>query len=270
MSKNRRGGGGISSNERLTAWLLRWSPLLVFLLLALPLPAYFLLRSFTATENPGEYVLFALTSLGALSIFGAVAAFVVVLYRRFWERRLRERLAADGVTADELSLFAGELSEGQRRSLREMEAQNPLLADAYRETLAARITAARVLSRARGDAVLVEQRLQSASGLRAAGSAELVQDLEKDRARLERVGREADEHAREMDARLQMIEAIASRDASQAETEMALRRLGTVRENLPLGLEGVREEQHAREEIEQELRQLTATTAPPPEERPGT
>jgi uncharacterized membrane protein len=257
--------GRISSSERLTAWLLRWSPLLVFFVLALPLPAYFLLRYFTTTENPGEYMIFALTSLGVFSVFGLVAAFVVVLYRRLWERRLRERLAADGVTADELSLFTSELTPEQRRTLREMESRSPLLADAYRETLAARVTASRVLARARVDAALVERRLKTASSLQAAGRAELERDLQQDRARLERVEREADEHAGELDARLQMIEAIASRDASQAETELALRRLGSVRENLPLALNSVREQQQAREEVEQELRQLPT----PPEERPG-
>ena len=264
MAKNER-GGRLTSGDRLTGWLLRWSPLLAYLALTLPVPAYFLFRYFTATENPGEYMLFALTSLVVFSVFGIVAAGLVFLYRRFWERRLRERLAADGVTADELSLFAGELSAEQRRTLKEMEAQNPLLADAYRETLAARLTAARVLARAGGDAEQVERRLQSVSGLQAAGRAELVEDLHKDRLRLERVRREADEHAREMDARLQMIEAIASRDASQAETELALKRLGSVRENRPLTLDSIREEQQALEEIEQELRQLPA----PPEGRPG-
>ncbi|HJQ33341.1 MAG TPA: hypothetical protein VJ866_14230 [Pyrinomonadaceae bacterium] len=265
MSKR---GGRITSGDRLTARLLRWSPFLAFLVLALPLPAFFLLRYFTAAGNDAaEYMVLALTSLGLFSVFGLVAAFLVVLYRRFWERRLRERLASDGVTADELPHFASELTAEHRRALREMEAQNPLLADAYRETLAARLTATRVLARARDDAATVERRLQSVSNLQATGRAELEQDLQKDRARLERVEREADEHARELDARLQLIEAIASRDASQAETELALKRLGSVRENLPLTLQGVRDEQHAREEIEQELRQLTT---PPPEERPGT
>jgi hypothetical protein len=249
----------------LKAWLLRWSPLLVFLLVTLPLPAYFLFRYFTVATNPGEELLVALTSLGLFSVFGAVAAFIVYLYRRFWERSLRERLAADGVTADELSLFESELSAEQRRTLREMEARNPLLADAYRETLAARLTAARVLTRARGDAEQVERRLQSLSGLQAAGRAEVEDDLRKDRERLERVRREADEHAREMDARLQLIEAVASRDASQSETELALERLGTVRDNRPLALDSVRHHQAALEEIERELRQLPD----PPEQRPG-
>ena len=258
-------GNRLTSGDRLKALLLRWSPLLVFLLVTLPLPAYFLFRYFTVTENPGEELLVALTTLGLFSIFGAVAAFVVYMYRRFWERRLRERLGADGVTADELSLFESELAPGQRRTLREMDARNPLLADAYRETLAARLTAARVLARSRTDAEQVERRMQSLSGLRAKGRAEVEEDLRKDRERLERVRREADEHAREMDARLQLIEAVASRDASQAETELALKRLGSVRDNRPLALDSVRESQEALEEIEQELRQITT----PPEERPG-
>ena len=258
-------GSRLTSGDRLTGRLLRWSPLLAYLVLALPLPAYFLFRYLTAAENPGEYMLFAMTSLVVFSVFGIVAAALVFFYRRFWERRLRERLAADGVTADELSLFSGELSAAQRRTLKEMEARNPLLADAYRETLAARLTAARVFKRAGGDAEQVERRLQSVSGLQAAGRAELEEDLHRDRLRLERVQREADEHAREMDARLQLIEAVASRDASQAETELALKRLGTVRDNRPLALDSVRESQEALEEIEQELRRLPD----PPEPRPG-
>jgi uncharacterized membrane protein len=289
MSKQPR-NNRISSGERLKAQLLRWSPLLVFLVLTLPLPAYFLFRYFTVSENPGEYMLFALTSLGVFAVFGLVAAFAVVLYRKFWEKRLRERLATDGVTADELALFTSELSAGQRRALKEMEARNPLLAGAYRETLAARVTAARVLARARIDAALVARRLDDASGLQATGRAALEQDLQSDRTRLGRVEREADAHVREMDARLQMIEAMASRDESHAETELALRRLGSVRENLPLGLAEARQEQQAREEVEHELRaeqelrveqtsrveqasraeQGARELTTPPEERPGT
>jgi hypothetical protein len=258
-------GQRLTPGDRLKAWALRWSPLLVFLLVTLPLPAYFLFRYFTATENPGEELLVAFTTFGLFAVFGLVAAFLVVMYKRLWERRLRERLAADGVTADELALFESELSKEQRRTLREMEARNPLLADAYRETLAARLTAARVLARARTDAEQVERRMQALSGLQARGRAEVEEDLRQDRERLERVRREADEHAREMDARIQLIEAVASRDASQAETELALKRLGTVRDNRPLTLDSVREGQQALAEIEQEMRQRPD----PPEPHPG-
>jgi uncharacterized membrane protein len=254
----------MTAGERMKSRLLTWSPLVAFLLLALPLPAYFLFRYFTATENVGEYMLFALTSLGLFSLFGLVAAFAVVFYKRLWERKLRERLAADGVTAEELRWFESELTDEQRRSLREMEARKPLLAGAYRETLAARVTAARVLASARRDAVLVERRIRTAEGFQTSNRAELEQGLRKDSERLSRVEVEAAEHLNEMDARLLIIESLASRDASEAETETALRRLGSARENLPLGLEGLREELDAREEIERELREL-----PPPQSRPG-
>lgn len=262
---------GMTAGERLKSKLLTWSPLLAFLLLALPLPAYFLFRYFTATENVGEYMIFALTSLGVFSIFGLVAAFAVVFYRRVWERNLRERLAADGVTAEELRWFESELSEEQRRALRAMEARKPLLAGAYRETLAARVTAARVLASARRDAQLVERRIRTAEGFQTSNRAELEQGLRRDRERLSRVEGEAAGHLSEMDARLLLIESLDSRDASEAETETALKRLGSVRENLPLGIEGLREEQEAREEVERELRQQKELRElPPPQSRPGT
>lgn len=255
MSLNRR-DKNLTAGERLTARLLRWSPLVVFLALALPLPAYFLFRYFTATEGVGEYLILAMTSLAASAFFGLIAALLVFIYRRFWERRLRERLATDGVTENELSWFVSELSAEQRRALKEMEQRNPLLADAYRETLAARITARRVLERARRDAAAVENRLTSASQLQAANRAELERGLQKDRERLSRVERDAIEHFQETEARLQLIEAMANRDASQTETELALQRLGSARDNVPLGLTTVQQEQEAREEIEKELREL--------------
>jgi hypothetical protein len=248
-----------TAGERAKAWLLRWSPLFVFLLLALPLPAYFFFRYFTATEAVGEYLLLALTSLGVASFFGLLAALAVVFYRRLWERRLRDRLASDGVTADELSWFTPELTAAERRSLKHLSAQNPLLADAYRETLAARLTAARLLAHARAEAAAVERRLQSAAALPAESRRQLEDDLHEDRARLARVQGEAAEHHREAEARLQTIEAMAERDASRDETELALQRLGSLRENVPLGLTAARLEQEARDEVEREMRELSTS-----------
>jgi hypothetical protein len=250
-----------TAGERAKDWLLRWSPLFVFLLLALPLPAYFFFRYFTATEAVGEYLLLALTSLVVASFFGLLAALAVVFYRRLWERRLRDRLASDGVTADELSWFTPELTAAERRSLEHLSAQNPLLADAYRETLAARLTAARLLAHSRSEAAAVERRLQSAAALPAESRRQLEDDLHEDRARLARVQTEAAEHHREAEARLQTIEAMAERDASHAETELSLQRLGSLRENIPLGLTAARLEQEARAEVEREMRELSKNDA---------
>lgn len=269
MSRD-RSDGKMSARERATASFLRWLPWLAFLVCALPLTAYFIFQYFTATEAVGEYMLFALTSLGIGSLVGLLAAGLAFLYRRSWERGLREKLAAGGVTADHLPLFENELTAGQRRALKEMEAQNPLLADAYRETLAASLTAARVLSAARRDERAVNERLKAAAGLQSSGRAQLEEDLRGDRARLERVVREATEHRAEIETRLQSIEAIASRRASQAETELALRRLGSVREHAPLSLETARLESEMLEEVEQELRrsqsqmrELPSSSQPP-------
>jgi hypothetical protein len=246
----------MTARERLTAQLLRYAPWLAFLLISLPLPLYFLLRSFAETTQPGEYVLFAMTSFAVGSLAGLLVVIALLFYRWRWERSLRDRLAADGVTASELPLFMSELTAEQRRTLKEMERQSPLLADAYRETLAAHLTAARVLSRTRRDSVAVERRLRNASALPAANRAELERDLQRDRARLERVAREASEHDSAVQARLQTIEAMAGRDVSEAEIERALLRLGSVREQEPLGLTNARLEREAREQVEQELKEL--------------
>jgi len=247
--------GKMSSGERLTAGFLRWLPWLAFLVCSLPLTSYFLYQFFMATENAGEYMLFALTSLGLGSLVGLFAALFVVLYRIRWEKRLREKLAADGVTADELSWFTSELTVAQRRALKAMEAQNPLLADAYRETLAARVTASRVLAAARRDTAVVRRRLRDASRLQSSGRARLEEDLQKDHARLERIARETNGHQAEIETRLQAIEALASRRASEAETEVALLRLGSVRAHTPHTLESGRAESEARAEVDQELRE---------------
>lgn len=246
----------MTAGEKLTAKLLSVAPWLAFLLVSLPLPLYFLLRSFAETTQAGEYVIFALTSLAAGSFVGLFVVLALLLYRRSWERRLKDRLASDGVTASELSHFMSELTAEQRRALKEMEAQSPLLADAYRETLAARVTVARVLSRARRDTEAVHRRLRNAATLPPANRAELERNLQRDRERLERVAREAFEHHAAVEARLQTIEAMAGRDTSEAEIERALLRLGSVREHEPLGLTNARREREAREQVEQELRDL--------------
>jgi hypothetical protein len=80
-------------------------------------------------------------------------------------------------------------------------------------------------------------------------------ELRADRTRLEEVKLEATERRAEAEARLQMIEAAASRGASWAETNIALNRLSTTREQIPLALEAARQEQQALEESEKMLRE---------------
>src|SRR5206468_3141561 len=142
----------------------------------------------------------------------------LLMYRRRWTRDLRARLASDGITADEVGFFLNELTSGEKRSLREMERQQPLLADAYRETLALRLNASRLTTRARRDLLQVERRINRARYLNAPDTSVLLAELSRDRERLERLKQEGASRRAEAEARLQMIEAAASRGASWTET----------------------------------------------------
>lgn len=247
--------GKITSGERLMASVLRWAPWLAFFLVALPVPIYFLTKYFSSVPDAALNILFALTSLAVGSIIGFAVTLFLLYYRRHWAQRVRDRVAADGVTAEELPWFMTELTPAERQALKEIEARNPLLADAYRETLASRITATRVVANAKRELLLVERRLNRAGYIEGADTTSLREELRTDRERLEQIRTEGSERRAEAEARLQMIEAASSRGASWAETNIALNRLSTTREQIPLALEAARLEQQMLEESEKALRE---------------
>jgi hypothetical protein len=250
--RNRR----LTVKERTTLFFLQYAPWLAFLVIALPVPLYFLFRYFNAAtgSEAGEFMLIAMSTLAGGAILGLFVVVALLLYRRQWEKKLRNRLAADGVTSDELQWFEGELTKAERRTLREIEGRNLLLADAYRDTLAARLTATRVAANARREVLAVERRMRDTSRLQAAGLATLEQDLRSDRERLARIEAEATERRAQAEARLLMIEAAAGRDATEEQTRIALQRLELAEAQVPYPLETARLEREAREEIELELR----------------
>jgi len=249
-------GSRLTAKERATLLLLRYAPWLAFIIIALPVPFYFLLRYFGAASGSeaGEFMLLAMTTLAAGSILGLIVVVLLLFYRRQWEKRLRNRLAADGVTSDELPWFTAELTKAERRTLREIKGRNLLLADAYQETLASRLTATRVAAHARREARDVERRIKQTAQLHTAERATMEKELHSDRERLARIEAEATERRAQAEARLLMIEAAAGRNASDAETRIALQRLELAREQVPYSLESAQLEREARDNIEQELR----------------
>lgn len=238
----------LESTDRMTAALLRWSPWLIFLLLAFPAPFYFLWRYFTASEDVAVYMLLALSSLAIGSMLGLFVVALFFLYRKYWERKLRDRLASDGITTDELVWFRSELTSTERRALKQLDEQNLLLADAYRETLAARLTASRMIAKSGREIGLVDRRLREAVRLQGTDSKVLREELQSDRERLQRISQEAKTHLVDAETRLRMIEATASRGANEAETRIALERLGLTRGQTPYALEAARLELEAREQ----------------------
>jgi len=248
----------LTERDRAFAALLGWLPLIAFLVTATPLPLYFLFRYFTVAEGAGEYMLFALAASFFGSIAGLLAAMVMLLYRRLWTNRLRERLASDGVTADELDWFKSELTPHERRTLKQIKRQHAALADAYSETLAARITASQVHKHAARELRLIERRIVRAAKLKTAEAGTLAQELRADRARLSSIKQSAAEQRSETEARLQTIEAAASRSNTHSLTAQSLDRLKTTLAQTPLALESARLSQELNERANDELRTLSS------------
>ena len=252
MSRN---DARLTAGERLTLRLLQVAPWLAFLLLALPAPVYFFLRYLAAEEAPGEWLLVAMTTFGVGAVAGLFVAALIVTYRIIWMRRLRERLSADGVTSAELRYFTRELTRAERRALGEIERQHPALAEAYRDTLAARLTATRLLARTGREAERVERRMADTARVESAERPRLEAELRGDRERLARVAEEARAREAQAETRLRAIEAAAARGASLQETGIALERLELADAYNARALEEARHEAEARAEVERELRE---------------
>jgi hypothetical protein len=151
--------------------------------------------------------------------------------------RLRDRLATDGITANEVRWFSAELSSEERTVWEDLKRKNPMLADAYCETLAARLTATRIVARARGATLKVERQITRTRNLSGIDTSALLNDLHSDRQRFELIRSEATVRLSEAKARLQTIEAAANRSLNESETELMLRRLSAAQEQFPLALE---------------------------------
>ena len=249
--------GKLTTKDRRMARIWSSVPWLALLAVTFGPPAALALI-YLLTGGTTMYLLLTLSAF-PFSLIAAIIITVVLLFlRRRWAKHVRDRLASDGITADEVDWFLPELTSGEKRALRSMEKQQPLLADAYRETLALRLNATRLAANARRELLLVERRINRARYLNAPDTAVLMEELNRDRVRLEGLKQEGSSRRAEAEARLQMIEAAASRGASWAETNFMLQRLDEGRRHVPLGLETERARQQIREDSERELRKELA------------
>lgn len=243
--------GKLKTGDERVARLLSWIPWLSFLAITLPLPIIFLTLFLTSatTDSAAVYLLLSFISMGFGLVVGSLLLILILLYRKRWYGRFRDRLAADGITAAEVPWFASELSTEERTTWRDLTQKNPLLADAYCETLAARLTATRIMTRARGEKLKIERQLNRTRNFQNVDTGSLLADLVSDRERLEVLRQEATHRLSEAKARLQTIEATANRTLNQTETDLMLRRLAASQEQLPLALEMANLERDALREI---------------------
>ncbi len=247
--------GKLSGKDATTARLLQIAPWIAVVATSIPAPIIFLIMFLTATATDSAAVYLLLTGLSLALGFavGLLIAAILLVYRRSWLSKLRDRLASDGITANEVVWFRSELTSAERAALKEIESSNPLLADAYRETLASRLTASRIISRSKREMLKVERQLNRARTIRTPESNLLQKDLTEDRERLQHVRDQATEHLAKAKTRLQVIEATASRKLSQGETDLMMQRLGSSQDQLPLVLEMAKIEQQALTEARQDL-----------------
>jgi len=165
---------------------------------------------------------------------------------------MRERIAADGIRAEEINWFRNELKSSEKRALKAVEASDMMLGDAYRETLASRLTATRIVKSSKRELLLAKRRQNSLKQLRSARAEEFQAEIAQDVEKIGKINDEARLMLAEAESRLQMIEAAASRQGSLADSELALKKLSARSSELPLALEAAKMSEEIRLELEKE------------------
>jgi hypothetical protein len=224
------------------------------ILTGLPAITTFLLVFFFAASPPAAATfLFLGLIITALAFVASLAlsGFFAFRYSR-WKDVTRERIAADGIKAEEIEWFKRELKPAEKRALREISGHDLLLADAYRETLASRLTASRIIKSSRKELNATQRRHAKLISLQSQRKPEFQAQIQKDIEKLATINNEAKEMLIEAESRLQMIEAAAMRGGGLADSELALKKLSARTVDLPIALEQAKMAEEIRAELESE------------------
>ncbi|HEY0427766.1 MAG TPA: hypothetical protein VGC76_08275 [Pyrinomonadaceae bacterium] len=233
---------------KIGAWTL---PFVLSIIPALIFFFFFLLSS--APPTAAVWLFLSIASLIGGFLLGLAISGGLMVYRSRWLTKIRERIAVDGIKANEVTWFSHELTSAEKKSLKEIESTNLLLADAFRDTLAARLTATRILKASKQELQLVQRRQNKLKYLKSENSAALQNELKTDFEKLNKIKTEAEEMRVEAETRIQMIEAASRRGTNLADAELALKKLSARTQELPLALESAKMEEEIRKELEKDL-----------------
>ena len=186
--------------------------------------------------------------LGLLIGLGLSAYFFV--RHQSWSADMRERIAIGGIGANEIDWFRKELKPSEKRALKALKTADPLIEDAYRETLASRLTATRIVRSSRRELQVAKRREFKLKSLKAENTKTFLEQLYVDTEKLKSIHEEAKQMLAESESRLEMIEAAGARGGSLADTEVALKKLAARASQLPLALEAARIHEEAVTELE--------------------
>lgn len=226
------------------------------LLATIPALVFFILFFVFGTTPPAaaSFLFLSLISLLVGAVSGLAVSGALLYHRSRWSARLRERIAVDGIKAQEVDWFKNELTTAEKTSLKEIEAKNqPLLTDAFRDSLAVRLTAARILKSTKQEILLVERRRNKLKYLKSENSSNLQEQLNEDLRKLQQINTEAEAMRVEGETRLQMIDAASRRGTTFNDSELTLKKLAARTSELPLALESAKMEQEIRMELEREM-----------------
>jgi hypothetical protein len=220
--------------------------------------AVFLLLFFVFGSTPPVaatifFIGLILTIVGFVLGLGLTGLFAIRHSRR--TKEMRERIAADRIKAEEIDWFRNELKPNEKRSLREMQRTDPMLEDAYRETLASRLTATRIVRSSKKELLLAKRRqskLKQLKRLNRESSQTFNAEIERDIEKIGSINDEAKQMLAEAESRLQLIEAAAARGSHLADSELALKKLSSRAAELPLALEEAKMTEEIRRELEAE------------------
>ena len=220
-----------------------------------PAAALFILGFVFGSTPPAAAMFFFLSLISLIGgfVLGLATSGGLMYYRSKWLNKVRERIAVDGIKADEVRWFTNELTTAEKKALKEVESKDLLLADAFRDTLAARLTATRIRKSTNHELFLVKRRQNKLKYLKSDNSKELQKDLKVDLEKLKKIKSEADEMRVEAETRLQMIEAAARRGSNFADNEIALKKLSYRTAELPLALESAKMADDIKRELDEEF-----------------
>ena len=229
-----------------------WSAPVV--LSVLPAVLFFFLFVVFGTTPPAAI---SLLFLGVLStaaglVIGLILSAIFAYRHANWSQEMRERIAADGIKAEEIDWFRKELKPSERQALKAVQATDLLLADAYRETLASRLTASRIVKSSKRELNLARRRESKLKYLNSESSERFQEEVRRDVEKLRSINEEAKQMLAEAESRLQMIEAAAMRGSNLVDNELALKKLSARTAELPLALEQAKMAEEIRAELESE------------------
>jgi hypothetical protein len=233
-------------NLKAAAWL---TPVV---LAGAPALVTFLLLFFFAATPPVAATIFFLGVIVTVLAFIASLILSGTFAFRYskWKDATREKIAADGIKAEEIEWFTRELRPAEKRALREISAHDLLLADAYRETLASRLTASRIIKSSRRELTETNKRLARVRNLRSQRNADFQAQIQNDIGKLNAINNDAKEMLAEAETRLQMIEAAAMRGGGLADSALALKKLTARTAELPIALEQAKMAEEIQREME--------------------